>query len=64
MMESFAVRIEIDTPLSLRGLLHLDGLLGALAVAEALTYGRRDPRCDGRFSRHERAHPCACAVLC
>jgi hypothetical protein len=32
-MESFAVRIQIDTRLSLRGLLHLDGLLGALAVA-------------------------------
>jgi hypothetical protein len=33
MTESFAVRIGIDTPLSLRGLLHLDGLLGPLAVA-------------------------------
>ena len=33
MTESFAVRIGIDTPLSLRGLLHLDGLLGSLAVA-------------------------------
>lgn len=32
-MASFAVRIEIDTRLSLRGLLHLDGLLGAVATA-------------------------------
>lgn len=33
MSASFAVRMEIDTPISLRGLLHLDGLLGALLTA-------------------------------
>jgi CRISPR type IV-associated protein Csf3 len=33
MTESFAVRIDIDTPLSLRGLMHLDGLLGSHAAA-------------------------------
>jgi CRISPR type IV-associated protein Csf3 len=31
MIANFAVRIEVETPVSLRGLLHLDGLLGALA---------------------------------
>lgn len=29
---AFAIRITISTPLSLRGLLHLDGFLGSLAV--------------------------------
>lgn len=33
MSDSFAVRMEIDTPISLRGLLHLDGLLGSLLTA-------------------------------
>lgn len=33
MTTSFAVRVEIDTPISLRGLLHLDGLLGSLLTA-------------------------------
>jgi hypothetical protein len=33
MSSSFAVRMEIDTPISLRGLLHLDGLLGSLLTA-------------------------------
>jgi hypothetical protein len=33
MTGSFAVRIEIDTPISLRSLLHFDGLLGALLTA-------------------------------
>jgi hypothetical protein len=33
MSSSFAVRIEINTPISLRSLLHLDGLLGALLTA-------------------------------
>jgi len=31
--DSFAVRMEIDTPISLRGLLHLDGLLGSFLTA-------------------------------
>jgi hypothetical protein len=31
MMKSFAVRISIDTPIVLRGLLHLDALLGSLS---------------------------------
>jgi len=54
-MESFAVRIEIDTPLSLRGLLHLDGLLGALAVGrskEATDIPLQSMRDLARISRH------------
>jgi hypothetical protein len=37
MIQSFAIRIEIDTPIALRNLLHLDGLLGA----EQTLRGRR-----------------------
>lgn len=29
---AFAIRMSVDTPLSLRTLLHLDGLLGSLAA--------------------------------
>jgi hypothetical protein len=57
MMESFAVRIEIDTPLSLRGLLHLDGLLGALAV------GRSKEATDIPLQKHEGIWQGSAAIL-
>ena len=38
MTRAFAVRVAIGTPISLRGLLHLDGLLGSLVASRGLPY--------------------------
>jgi hypothetical protein len=57
MMEPFAVRIGIDTPLSLRGLLHLDGLLGALAV------GRGKEATDIPLQKYESIYQGSAALL-
>ena len=46
-MKAFAVRLGVDTPISLRNLLHLDALMGSIAVRlgrshEDLPLGRSD----------------------
>jgi hypothetical protein len=57
MSTSFAVRMEIATPISLRGLLHLDGLLGALLTARG---GRLE---DIPLHRHHGAWQGSAAIL-
>ncbi len=57
MISSFAIRMGIDTPLSLRTLLHLDGLLGFLAARRG-----QDPR-DIPLSRYEGVWQGSAAML-